>query len=233
MSISDIGLFYNQAGVQVSQNEVDNYWDTIVDNPSVSTTWIGTAAGGTSTQAKALVLISQYMDYPRNALYSVVGTNTMGGTWAVNGVDQFGYKQTETVTIGTAGAGTPSGSVFGTVIWSQITSGTFTVATAAVGAGSAQIGVGTLSNGSAQSNWFGCGVKLGGTADLRQFTWISSTTVTAINAGTSFGTLLGFNANGSLPSNAFQGTSGVATTDHYRLAFKSSFDARDKGTQCA
>lgn len=233
MALGDIGKFYDQAGITVSHQDMDIYLDTLVDNPSVSTTWIGTAAGGTSTQAKALVLISQFMDYPRNALYSVVGTNTMGGTWQVNGIDQFGGTQTEKVTIGTAAAGTPSGSVFGTVVWSQITSGTFTVATAAVGAGSAQIGVGTLSNGSAQSNWFGLGVKMGGTADIRQFTWINSTTVTQINNGTSFGTLLGFDGNGSLPNDVFQGTSGVATTDHYRVSIRSSFDARDKGKQNA
>lgn len=217
------------AGNQAQAKDLDILVDIGVDSPSVSQTWFGTAAGGTATVAKPLVLISQLADWPRNALYSVVGTNTIGGTWQVYGVDQFGNSQSETVVIGTAAAGTPAGSVYGTVIWAKILSGTFTATSTSVGLGSAQLGVGTNSNGSAQSNWFGLLYKIKGTADVKSLTWVTTNTPTALNAGTAIGTLIGFDSNGSLPSNAFQGTSGVANTDHYKVFVKPTFDMVGKG----
>ena len=217
------------AGQQVQARDLDVIVDIGVDSPSVSNTWIGTAAGGTNAQAKALVIINQYTDWPRNLLYSVVGTNDVGGSWTVNGLDQFGNAITETAGFGTKAAGTPAGSVFGTAIFSKVTSGTFTFAAGSAGNGSAQLGFGTLSNGSAQSNWFGLLYRIKGTADVKNITWITTNTPTTLNGGTSFGTLVGFDGNGSLPSNAFQGTSGVAVTDHYKVLLKPTFDSVGKG----
>lgn len=221
---------FNVNARQVQQKDLDQYVWYEVDNPSVSNTWIGTMAGGTSGQTKALVLINQNMDYPRNALYSLVGTNDAGGTFTINGIDQFGVQQTETVGFGTKAAGTPAGSVFGSIIWAKILSGSFTFAVGSAGSGSAQVGVGTVSNGSAQSNWFGLMSRIGGTGDVKLLTWISSTTVTAIHGGTGLGTLVGYENNGSLPSSAFQGTAGVAVTDHYKVFYKPSFDNTGRGT---
>lgn len=212
---------------QVAQNDIDQYYRTTVDNPVVSNTWVGTAAGGTSGQSKALVLINKYLDHPRNLLYSVVGTNDVGGSWTIKGADQFGSAITETVGFGTAAAGTPAGSAFGTAIFARVDSGTFTFAVGSAGNGSAQLGVGTLSNGSAQSNWFGLLTKIAGTGDVKMISWVSSATPTTLNAGTAFGTLI------NTSTHSFQGTSGVATTDHYKVLTKSTYDNTTKGTMCA
>ncbi len=221
------------AGAQVQQRDIDQYDLIAIDSPSVSNAWIGTAAGGTNAQVKALVVVNAVCDYPRNLLYSVIGTNDVGGTWTVNGFDQFGSAVTETAGFGTKAAGTPAGSVFGTAIFAKVTSGSWTFASGSAGNGSAQVGFGTLSNGSAQSNWFGLLAKLGGTSDVKTITWITTNTVTTLAGGTALGTLVGFQGNGSLPSSAFQGTSGVAVTDHYKVIFKPTFDHVGKGNMAA
>lgn len=223
--LGELGLEYgaNAAGLQVAQKDMDQYVYIEVDNPVVSNSWFGTMPGGTNTQTKAMVQISQTADYPRNALYSIIGTADIGGTFTTTGYDQFGVFQTEVAGFGTKAAGTPAGSVFGTVIWAKILSSSVTLAGAA-GNGSAQVGVGTVSNGSAQSNWFGLMTKLGGTNDLKMLTWINSTTVTALNKGTALGTLV------NLVNHGFQGTSGVATTDHYKAYIKPTYDNTGRGT---
>lgn len=227
--LGELGLNYsaNVNALQVQQKDIDQYDVIQVDNPSVSNSWFGTMAGGTNGQTKALVQINQIPDYPRNALYSVIGTNDVGGTFTINGYDQFGVYQTEIAGFGTKAAGTPAGSVFGTVIWAKITSGSFTFASGSAGSGSAQVGFGTVSNGSAQSNWFGLMTKIGGTGDLKLMTWISSTTVTTLNAGTNLGSLV------NITTHAFQGTGGVAATDHYKVWIKPTYDNTFKGTMSA
>jgi hypothetical protein len=215
------------AGDQVAQRDIDQYDLVSVDNPVVSNTWFGTMAAGTNAQTKALVLINQTADWPRNALYSVVGTNDIGGTFTTNGLDQFGQYQTEVAGFGTVAAGTPAGSVFGTVIWAKILSGSFTFALGSAGNGSAQVGVGTVTSGTFQNNWFGLLSKLGGTGDVKMITWINNATTTTLNKGTALGTLV------NVARHAFQGTSGVATTDHYKVIFKPSFDNTSFGTMSA
>ena len=146
---------FQSAKGQVTPDEQDSYIQYLIQNPSVSATWVGTAAGGTSTQAKALVLINKNVDYPRTLLYGVVGTNDMGGAWTINGKDQFGNVVTETITLGTTAAGTPAVANAGTQIFAQVTSGTFTVTTGAVGLGSARIGVAIgTATGAANQNTF-------------------------------------------------------------------------------
>lgn len=219
---------FNFSGAQAAPRDLDEYKLLSVDSPSVDNKWIGTAAGGTNAQAKALVLINAVCDYPRNLLYSVVGTNDVGGTWTVNGYDQFGQLVTETAGFGTKAAGTPAGSVFGTVIFAKVSSGTFTFAVGSAGSGSAQVGFGTVTNGSAQSNWFGLNTKIAGTSDVKRINWITTNTPTTLAAGTALGTLVGYQGNGSLPDSAFQGTSGVAVTDHYKVTIKPTFDNTNK-----
>lgn len=215
-----------QGGAQVAQRDIDQYQQIQVDNPAVDVKYIGTAAGGTNAQAKPLVLINQFPDHPRNLIYSVVGTNDVGGTWTVNGFDQFGKAVTETAGFGTKANGTPAGSVFGTIIWGAVMSGTWTFAVGSAGNGSAQVGFGTVENGSAQSNWFGLLSKIAGTGDVQMLTWINNGTPTGLAAGTAFGTLI------SASQHAFQGTSGVALTDRYRALTKPTFDNAGQGTMC-
>ncbi|MHB9161555.1 MAG: hypothetical protein ACYC6W_11835 [Nitrosotalea sp.] len=209
---------------QVSQRDIDQYDLVAVDNPTVSSTWFGSvsnAANGT------LVIVNVLPDWPRNLAYIATGTasGTYGGTVVAKFFDQFGSAVTETVAIASAVNG---GTVFGSAICGKFVSGSYAiVSTGTASTGTVSIGVGTLSNGSAQSNWFGLLSKVAGTSDVKNIVWVNSTTATALNGGTSIGSLV----NTTL--HAFQGTSGVAATDHYKVIFKPSFDNSALGTMSA
>ncbi len=206
---------FGQAGGQVSQNEIDQYDLLSIDNPSNNVNWFGTASG---TVTKALTQVNQNADWPRNFFYNVTG-GTVGGTFTVNGIDQFGNNVSETVAVGTSASGQ---GVYGTAIFAKFLSGTVSVIN--TNTGTYAVGNGTASNGSAQSNWFGLLSKIAGTSDVKLITWINNGTPTTLNGGTAIGTLV------SAVNHAFQGTSGVALTDHYKVVFKPSYDASASGT---
>ena len=90
--------------------------------------------------------------------------------------------------------------------------------------GTANVGMGTVANGSAQSNWFGMLTKLGGTGDVKNIMWNNNGTATTLAKGTAIGTLVNTTLHG------FQGTSGVTITDHYKVVVKPSFDNSTLGT---
>src|SRR3990167_3278902 len=113
---------------QVTPDEIDAYQQYVVLFPSRDYNDLGTFAGGTNAQAKALVVLQKRLDYPRNVSVNVTATANAGGTADVNGYDQFGKSITESIGFGTAAAGTPGGKNEGTKIFSQVTSGTFTYA---------------------------------------------------------------------------------------------------------
>lgn len=206
---------FQQALLQVTPNELDRYERINTGVLSVSATWVGTAAGGTSTQAKALVLINTLLDYPRNLLYSHVGTNDNGGTWVVNGFDQFGQPVTETVGNGTVAAGTPAWAVAGTKIFAKVTSGTFTTATGAVGAGSPRLGVAV---GTAGTTIFKLGLltKIAGSTDVKAITWIKENVPTTLNGGT-------IGAYVDATNHAFTGSAIMAGTEAYVVLLKPTF----------
>lgn len=206
-------------GAQVQQRDIDQYEIYTVLYPSVSATGIGTMAGGTNGQTKALVLINQYSDYPRNLMYSLVGTNDCGGTFTINGLDQFGSPVTESAGFGTVAAGTPAGSVYGTQVFAKVLSGSFTFAVGSAGSGSARVGFGTIGT----STYFGLPSRIGGSTDVKTITWINNGAVTAVNGGT-------IGAYVNVAQHAFRGTSGVAITDIYNVTFKPTFDNAGKGT---
>lgn len=211
-------------GRQVAQNEIDQYFNTQIQNPSVSSSWFGTVNGGTSSGAQAIVQTNLNSDYPRNAFYTVLGvaSGTFGGTFVVNWIDQFGSAVTETVAVANAA---PAVGIYGTAIVQKFVSGSFTSGGASGGsAGTAQIGYGTATNGSAQSNWFGLLTKVGGTADLKWIRWINNGTATTLNKGTNIGTLI------NITTHSFQGTSGVAITDTLDAFLKPTFDNNIYGT---
>lgn len=208
-------------GNRVTPDELDQIIDYTVMYPATSATFLGTCAGGTSTQAKALVITNKALDYPRTLLASVVGTADMGGVFVVNGKNQFGDTIAETITIGTAAAGTPAGSAAGTMIFSEVTSGTFTVATTASGAGSAQLGVaiGTAAGAVAK---FGLPVKIKSVNDVKSITWINDGGATAINGGTVQSSSYVGTSNFD-----FQGSAVVATTDIYKVRVRSTYVAEE------
>ena len=209
-----------QAGGQVTPNEIDRYERINTGILSTSATWVGTAAGGTSTEAKALVLINRILDYPRNLLYSAVGTNDMGGTWVVNGFDQFGQPITETVANGTVAAGTPAFTVAGTKIFASVTSGTFTVTTGAVGLGSARLGVAV---GTAGTTAFKLGLltKIAGSTDVKAIGWVKENVPTTLGGGT-------IGAYVDATNHAFTGTAIMGGTESYNVLLKTTFDNGSK-----
>jgi hypothetical protein len=212
-------------GGQVSQRDLDQYDSVTVQNPSVDGSWIGTTSGTGPASGIAVVVKNAYMDWPRNALYAINGiTNgTYGGTFTANWLDQFGSAVTETVTIGTAVNG---GSTFGTAIVERFLSGTFRpIASAGTFIGTASIGVGTVTSGTFQNNWFGLMSKIGAVSDVKLIKWINSGTVANLaNSGTGLGTQV------SLANHAFQGTSNVVVTDVLTAVFKPTYDNNGKGT---
>lgn len=223
--LGELGLEYGFAtGVsQVSSRDLDRYEARIVAHPAVDTSWFGTSIG--TGGAVAMTLINALPDHPRNLCYSINGiTNgTFGGTLYATFYDQFGVLTNETVAIGTAVNG---GTVYGTSICGKFVSGSFggTIASSGTFVGTARIGLGTASNGSAQSNWFGLLTKLGGTADVKNIVWDNNGTITTLNKGTAIGTLI------NMTNYGFQGTSGVAITDTLKVFLKPTYQNEGKGT---
>lgn len=227
--LGELGDFYaaNVNVLQVQQKDLDQYDVVAIDTPAVNTAWFGSASG-TVTASTALTQVNQLADWPRNVCYSINGiTNgTYGGTFTANLVDQFGSSSTETVAIPAAVNG---GTTYGSIIAAKFISGSFiSQGSSGTFIGTANIGLGTAANGSAQSNWFGLLTKLGGTGDVKLISWSNNGTITTLNKGTAIGTLVNVGSY-----HAFQGTSGVAITDHYKVIFKPTFDNIGKGTMSA
>lgn len=214
-------------GAQVSQKDMDQYYNIQVSNPAVSASWFGTFSGGTAGTNNPITKLNQLADWPRNVLYSIPGvaSGTFGGTFTCNYLDQFGSAITETVVIPSAA---PAVGIFGTAIVMKFISGTFASQGSSGGSlGTASIGFGTTTNaGTSQSNWFGLMTKIGGTNDLKLVHWVNNGTTTTLNAGTSIGSLV------DTTRHAFQGTSGVQITDIYDVILKPTFDNLGKGTMC-
>lgn len=213
--IGEFDIAFQAAGGRVSPNEIDAYERINTGILSTSSTWVGTAAGGTASQSQPLVLINRNLDYPRNLVYSQVGTNAMGGTWTITGKDQFGYTVTESVGNGTVAAGTPAWTVAGTTIFEEVTAGTFVTAATAVGAGSPRIGVATGTAGTIQYK-LGLLTKIASTADVKAITWVKENVATTLNGGT-IGALV------DATNHAFTGTANLGGTESFNVLLRSSF----------
>jgi hypothetical protein len=206
-------------GLRATPDEIDRYEVVNTGVLSISSTWFGTAAAGTSTQAKAYVIINKFADHPRNALYAVAGSSDMGGTWAVNGKDQFGVTQSETVAIGTAANGA---TVAGTKIWRQIDSGTFTTATAALGNGTPKVGV-AIGTAAGVAFKLGLLTKIGGSTDVVNIVWIKENVATTLNGGT-IGSFV------DATNHAFSGSAIMAGTEVYKALIRPTFDNASQST---
>lgn len=211
--LGETGLEYGFAtGVnQVSPGDIDQYEFVNVDTPAVDTAWFS-AGTTTGTTPVALQLKNLLGEWPRNLFYNYTG-GTVGGTFVVNGIDQFGVPFTETVALGSQSS---NGSVYGTAIAFKVNSGTFSGNTSV--AGTMTVGYGTTANGSASSNWFGLWTKIAGTSDVKNIRWSNNGTVLGLNKGTAIGTLI------DATRHAFQGTAGVAITDTYTVTVNPTFD---------
>lgn len=202
-------------GFKVTPDEIDQVRQYVVMHPSVDPVWFGTTAAGTAGQSKALVLTNIRADYPRNLVGAAAGSAGLGGTWVVNGKDQFGNTIQESIAVATAANG---GTASGTKIFAQVTSGTFNIATTSeAGNGSPRLGV---SIGTAAGNvaLFGLPDKIASTADVKNLLWINNGTSTTVNGGT-IGSYIG------TANHTFKGTAVVAVTDRFVVTYRSSFNS--------
>ncbi len=151
---------FNQAGNKVTPDELGFDQMYYVINPSIDTVWVGTTAIGGTAISRALVITNALLDYPRNLQMGVQGTNAMSGTWVVNGYDQFGNVIQES---GTCTSSTAGGTVQGTKVFAEVTSGTFNFSAGSVGNGTPRLGVGT----SGTTALFGLPAKLASTTDVK------------------------------------------------------------------
>lgn len=199
---------------KVSADEIDGYNIVTVLYPTISPTWFGTAAAGTAGQARTYVVINKYADWPRNVAASITGSADMGATWVINGKDQFGNSQSETITIGTTANG---GTTVGTKVFSQVNTGTATIAATSVGSGTPRLGV----DSGATTVLFGLPVKIAAVTDVKSITYRVGTVVTTMNGGSVT------SAHVSTATHAFRGSATV-TAEHSLTAWvQSSYKVED------
>lgn len=220
MSLKKYFPDFQFGGNKVSADEIDQYVTYRVDNPTTSATWIGTTAVGTSTQAKALVLINKVPDYPRNLFVTTSGSNDLGGTFVVNGKDQFGQTITESIGFGTVV--TPGTSAIGTKIFAEVTSGTWTFAVGSAGSGTPKLGVAVGGTAGSLAT-FGLPVKIGAVSDVKRITWLKTAAgpgvVTTLDGGTISSSLV------STSKHSFNGTAALGTADTFIVTIKSTYDS--------
>lgn len=217
---------YRFNGNRTTPDEIDRYETVVVTNPTSSATWVGTTASLVADASSALVLINTTLDYPRNLLYGLVGTNDFGGTWTVNGVDQFGNTVTETTTSGTVAAGTPAFAVAGTKIFHSVTSGTFDADTDSVGGGLPRLGVavgGTVGS----TAKFGLNTKIGAVADVKSITHSKAFVVTTLDGGTISTSLV------NATNHSFNGTAAIGTADTFTVKVRSTYNNAESGDNLA
>lgn len=151
-------------GNRVTPDEIDQYVQYTVINPSIDSQWFGTAVG-TSTQGTTLGLINSIADYPRNLKYiiSTVSGSTGGGTFTATGFDQFGSAVQEVAGFAAAANG---GTVIGTQVFAKMGTISAQLATMNAGNGTMAVGVGTAGT----TTIFGLPVRLGATSDIKTIT---------------------------------------------------------------
>jgi len=206
-----------QAGYKVSPDEMDMYRQYVILHPSVSPSFFGTVE---TASAAAIVAVNARTTYPRNLLLSVTGVaGGMGGTAVVNGKDQFGAPITETLGFGSAAGG---GTVAGTKVFAQYTSGTFTpdgLGGTAVGTVALGFQIGTSATGPI----FGLPDKLGATSDVKAVAWIDADTEKEHSTTTHV----------DLANNAIriEVAGGVAAADSFVVWYKPTKDLSSQGLQ--
>lgn len=210
------------SAAKVGADEVDMNRQYIIMHPSVDPVWFGTSTVGTQTQARALVVTNTKADYPRNLVGAVASAagSVSGGAWVVNGKNQFGDTIQETVTVAPATGG---GTVAGTRIFAEVSSGTFTFGTGDPGNGTPRLGV-AIGTAATDQHLFGLSDKVGAVSDVKSITWINNGTATTLNGGT-ISALVG------TANSTFQGTAVVAVTNRYVVNMRSSFVTEENNVQ--
>lgn len=206
-------------GAKVDPDEMNRYFHYNVMYPSVGSTFIGTAAAGSSGGTSVGTITNQQLDYPRNLLLTVVNTagSLNSATLSVAGVDQFGVSQTENIgfTLGTA-----TTAKAGTKIFRSVTAATVTFGTGQVQNGTPYLGV-AIGTAVGQVGLFGLPFKIGAASDVKTITWIDNGTSTAITGGTVVSTLVG------TANHTFSGTHIIAATDIYTVVAVPTYNSEN------
>jgi hypothetical protein len=199
---------------KITPDEIDRYETYYIINPSYSGAWVGAAGTAGTSSAIALTKTNVILDYPRNLEMAITGSATgMAGTMVVNGHDQFGNVITESFGFGSADNG---GTVVGTKVFAEVTSGTLTYGTA-VGSGTSRLGVGT----SGTTALFGLPTKLGGTTDVKLITFTAGAGAATVNGGT-------IAAFVDVPMHAIKSPKDLPGTTSIMVWFKSSYNAENE-----
>jgi hypothetical protein len=168
------------SGDKVQPNEIDRYEVYTLNIKAPVISWFGTAVGDGTTGYKALTIVNKLAPYPTSVEARLVGAaGTTKGTTVINGKDQFGVSISETLSLASGSAGT----VVGTKVFMEISSGSANLGTAA---GSVVVCPGTAGT----TTLLGLPIKLGGTSDVKLITWGAGDTQTP--AGGATGTVGGF-----------------------------------------
>lgn len=124
------------AANKVTPDEMDMYRVYSV-RPAINVRWWASAGTAGTAASTAFTILNRLPDVPRNINFILAGSATgMAGSIDVDGKDQFGNTISETIGFGSADNG---GTVVGTKVFAQVTSGTLRYGTA-VGSGTPQIG---------------------------------------------------------------------------------------------
>jgi len=212
---SDIRFSANK----VTPDEIDRYERTYIIRPSISATYLGTAAAITGSTSGNFVMLNEAMDYPRTPLVTLTcaSSTITVGTVTLTGTDQFGKAITEDISL----LGTSGVTRAGTKIWKTVTSGDITTAnTGAQGSALATITLGVAVGTTAgQVARFGLGHKIVAAADVKMVTWIHDGTATPITKGTVISSLV------SAASHSFAGTQIVEIVDEYMVESVPTYNA--------
>lgn len=161
---------------KVTPDELDRYEMVNFVMPGTASTWFASAGTSGTADSVACVIINALPDYPRNIRFALAGSAVgMAGTLDANGKDQFGVSVSESLGFGSADNG---GTVVGTKVFAQFSSGTLRYGTAA--------GVGTPSIGlvAGTNCLLGLPVKLNGTTDVVHIGMTAGTGPITVNGGT-------------------------------------------------
>ncbi len=120
----------------ITPDEIDRY-EVFSFRPAIDSAWWASAGTAGTSAVVAMSIVNAIPDWPRNIQFALAGSHAnMTGTLVVNGYDQFGAEQQESLTFAKASNG---GTVAGTKVFAQVVSGTLSYGTA-VGNGTPAIG---------------------------------------------------------------------------------------------
>lgn len=209
------------SGNQVTPDEIDRYEIYSVINPSIDDSWFGTVAGTQTQTGRAVVIINNEADYPRNARIAFLGAsgsvvNLASGT--LNGKNQFGVSISESY-VGTPAAN--GGTIIGTAVFAEINSGTFNFGTGDPGSGTIKVGCGTAGT----TTVFGLPTKIGGSTDIKRI----SGSFNGVGTSTA-GTFVFGGTHSSAAATAVHGFKAprdlAAGTVVYQVTFKPTYNAQ-------